>query len=256
LARPPQVPIVDDEEDAVELKDARILVTGASRGLGRALSAALAREGADVVLVARREEALNDAVGSIRASGGRAHAIAADVGEADAAARIAGAASAMVGPIDVVIHNASTLGPVPLRLLADTTDAQIDDALRVNLLAPFRLTRAVVGSMVQRGRGVIVHVSSDAGVEAYPTWGAYGASKAALDHLSRTWAAELEGTGVRVFSVDPGEMDTDMHADAIPDADRSTLARPDDVAARIVRAIADASVAPSGARIAASEVQP
>lgn len=238
----------------MELNRTTVLVTGASRGLGRALAIALAARGAEVVLVARDERALRDAVESIRASGGRAHAIAADVGSADAAARIAGAAAAMAGPLDVVIHNASTLGPVPLALLADTRDDEIERAVEVNFLGAFRLTRAVVGSMIQRRRGLVVHVSSDAAVEAYSRWGAYGATKAALDHLSRTWAAELEGTGVRVFAVDPGEMDTDMHADAIPEADRATLARPEDVAARIVRAIERAELAPSGARIAAGAV--
>ncbi len=238
----------------MELKEAKVLVTGASRGLGRALARAVAARGAEVVLVARDEEMLERVVKSIRAEGGSAHAIAADVGVADAAARIAGAANAMVGPLDVVVHNASSLGPVPLRLLADTPDALFEEALRVNVLAPFRLTRAVVGSMVRRGRGVIVHVSSDAAVEAYPSWGAYGASKAALDHLSRTWAAELSESGVRVFSVDPGEMDTDMHADAIPDANRAALGRPEDVAARIVRAIEDPALGPSGARVIADEV--
>lgn len=234
----------------MDLSKQAVLVTGASRGLGRALAVALAKRGATVVAVARDEGALKDVVASIRSAGHRAHALVVDVGEADAAARIAGAAAAMAGPIDVVIHNASALGPVPLVPLAETRDEDFEEALRVNLVAPFRLTRALVGSMAQRRGGAIVHISSDAAVEAYPTWGAYGASKAALDHLSRTWAAELEGTGVRVLAVDPGEMDTKMHADAIPDADRSTLARPEDVAERIVRLLEDPSV-PSGSRVKA-----
>ncbi len=240
----------------MELTNRTVLVTGASRGLGRALAIALARAGAEVVAVARSRGPLLELVSMLRTEGLRAHAIDADVGAPDAAARIAGAAAAMAGPIDVVIHDASALGPVPLAPLADTSDAEFEEALRVNLVASFRLTRALVGAMVQRGEGTIVHISSDAAVEAYPTWGAYGASKAALDHLSRTWAAELEGTGVRSFAVDPGEMDTKMHADAIPDADPATLARPEDVAARIVRLIEDPALAPSGSRVLASQVQP
>jgi NAD(P)-dependent dehydrogenase (short-subunit alcohol dehydrogenase family) len=105
--------------------------------------------------------------------------------------------------------------------------------------------------MALRGAGVIVHVSSDAAASAYPRWGAYGISKAAQDHLSRILAAELEGTGVRVFAVDPGEMDTAMHAAAIPDADRASLQRPADVAARIVQMIEDPARAPGGARLEA-----
>ena len=107
---------------------------------------------------------------------------------------------------------------------------------RPNLVGPFRLTKVLGGSMAMRGRGVVVHVSSDAAVSAYPRWGAYGVSKAAQDHLNRTLAAEMGEAGVRFLAIDPGEMDTQMHADAMPDADRSTLARPGDVAAKIVSA--------------------
>jgi NAD(P)-dependent dehydrogenase (short-subunit alcohol dehydrogenase family) len=106
--------------------------------------------------------------------------------------------------------------------------------------------------MALRGRGLVVHVTSDAGVAAYPTWGAYGVSKAGLDHLGRILGAELEGTGVRVVTVDPGEMDTAMHADAMPDADRATLLDPDVVAARIVRLVRGADSVPNGARVEAS----
>ena len=156
-----------------------------------------------------------------------------------------------MGPLDLLINNASTLGPQPLRLLLDTDCEDLSRALAVNLVGPFRLTKAVAGSMVLRGAGTIVNVSSDAAVEAYPRWGAYGASKAALDHLGRIWAAELEGTGVRVLTVDPGEMDTRMHADAMPDADRTLLADPARVAARIVALLASGAPA-SGARVAAA----
>ncbi|MBV8761157.1 MAG: SDR family oxidoreductase, partial [Deltaproteobacteria bacterium] len=120
--------------------------------------------------------------------------------------------------------------------------------LETNLVGPFRLTKVIAGAMALRGSGTIVHISSDAAVEAYPTWGAYGISKAAQDHLSRVLAAELAGTGVRVLAVDPGEMDTKMHADAVPDADRASLQRPADVAARLV-ALLGSDVA-SGSRIA------
>lgn len=209
-----------------------ILVTGASRGLGLALSRELARRGARVVGVARGEE-IEVAMAGIRAEGGAAWAIRADVGAPDAAARIAGAAAALVGPIDGLVQNAGTLGAVPLRPWLDGPADALEEALRVNTLGPAMLLRAVAGGMALRGRGVIVTISSDAAVEAYPTWGPYGASKAANDQLHRVVAAELAGTGVAVHVVDPGEMDTRMHADAVPDADRTSLGRPEAAARRI-----------------------
>jgi NAD(P)-dependent dehydrogenase (short-subunit alcohol dehydrogenase family) len=235
----------------MDLRGAAAVVTGGSRGLGAALGEALARSGARVVLVARGGEALESSVARIRAQGGEAHGLAEDMGDKEAIHRIAGASAALVGPIDLLIHNASTLGPVPLRLLLDTDCEDLEAALAVNLVGPFRLTKAIAGGMALRGRGVVVHVSSDAAVNAYPRWGAYAVSKAALDHLNRTWAAELEGTGVRFLSVDPGEMKTKMHADAIPECDPSTLADPADVAARIVRLIERAETLPNGARLEA-----
>jgi len=140
----------------------------------------------------------------------------------------------VVGPIDLLVHNASTLGPTPLRLLLDTECEDLQHVLETNLIGPFRLSRVIAGSMALRKTGTIVHISSDASVNAYERWGAYAVSKAALDHLSRIWAAELGGRGGRVLSVDPGEMDTLMHRRALPNADPSTLASPDQVAARII----------------------
>src|SRR5690349_17729161 len=227
-----------------------VLITGGSRGLGRALGLALGRAGARVVLVARHSEELADAVAAIRAVGGDAHAIVADVADRDAAHAIAGQAAAAVGPIDVLVNNASTLGPVPLRLLLDTDCEDLDRALAVNLVGPFRLTKAVAGPMVLRGGGTIVNVTSDAATEPYERWGAYGASKAALEQLGRVWAAELAGTGVRVITVDPGEMDTRMHADAIPDANRAELADPARVAAAIVALLQSQPGPAPGARVA------
>jgi len=227
------------------------LVTGASRGLGRALAEQLAARGARVALVAREAGPLRDVVAGIRARGGDAHAIVGDIAAKTAIHAIAGQAQGLVGEIEIAIHNASTLGPTPLRLLLDTECEDLSAVLETNLVGPFRLTKVLAGAMAIRGAGVIVHVSSDAAIEPYPRWGAYGASKAAQDHLSRILAAELDGTGVRVLAVDPGEMDTVMHAAAIPDADRATLAQPAVVAARIVQMIEDEARAGSGARLVA-----
>jgi len=227
------------------------LVTGASRGLGRALAEQLAARGARVALVAREAGPLGDVVAGIRARGGEAHAIAADIADKRAIHRIAGQAQGLVGELGIAIHNASTLGPTPLRLLLDTECEDLEAVLQTNLVGPFRLTKVLAGAMAVRGQGVIVHISSDAAVEPYPRWGAYSIAKAAQDHLSRILATELDGTGVRVLAVDPGEMDTVMHAAAIPDADRSTLGQPAQVAARILEMIEDEARAKSGARLVA-----
>ena len=214
-----------------------VLLTGASRGLGEALAVELGRAGARLALVAREERALTRVVRAVREAGGEAHPVPGDVSSADAAARIAGVATALLGSIEVVIHNASSLGPVPLRPLAETSDAAFEEALATNLVGPFRLSRALVGPMALRGGGLVVQVSSDAATTPYPGWGAYGASKAALEHLGRIWDAELAACGVRFVNVDPGEMDTRMHRDAMPEADPATLARPEQVARRLVQAL-------------------
>jgi NAD(P)-dependent dehydrogenase (short-subunit alcohol dehydrogenase family) len=232
----------------MEIEGSAVVVTGGSQGLGAALARELAARRARVVVVARGEEALRGVVDDIRRRGGEAHSLVADVGDKQATHAIAGAASALVGPIDVLVHNASTVGPVPLRLLLDTECEDLTRVLEVNVVGPFRLSKAIVGGMVLRDRGLVVHVSSDAATSAYARWGAYGASKAAADHLARIWAAELEATRVRFVSVDPGEMDTVMHADAIPGADRSTLGRPADVARRLADLIARSDEVTNGSR--------
>jgi NAD(P)-dependent dehydrogenase (short-subunit alcohol dehydrogenase family) len=223
-----------------------VLITGAGRGLGRALFEQLARAGARVVGVARHTEALERAAGALRA----------DVGDVDAIYPLAGASQALVGPIELLVHAASTLGPTPLGPLLDLPCEELLRVLQVNLLGPFRLTRAIAGGMLVRGSGIVASISSDAAVSAYPNWGAYGVSKAALDHLSRSWAAELRGTGVSAISIDPGEMDTDMHRDAIPGADPTTLARPGDVARQIIAGLERLTLEQSGARVIAADWSP
>jgi len=145
------------------------------------------------------------------------------------------------GGLDVLINNASSLGPVPLAPLADTDCEDFAQALATNVLGPFRLTKAVLGALAasaRDGRGaVVVNVSSDAAINAYANWGAYGASKAALRHMTRIWEEELGHLGVRFLSLDPGDMDTPLHALAVPDADPRDLLAPAVAAQAIVDAI-------------------
>jgi len=141
----------------------------------------------------------------------------------------------------VLINNASSLGPIPLATLADTACEDFAQALETNVLGPFRLTKALLGALAassREGRGaVVVNVSSDAAINAYANWGAYGASKAALRQMTRIFDEELRALGVRFLSIDPGDMDTPLHALAMPDADPRDLCAPADAARTIVDAI-------------------
>jgi len=226
-----------------------VMVTGASRGLGRAIALAFAREGAALALCARGEADLEAAGASARGLGADILLVPADLRSERDVERFAALTLDHFGRVDALVNNASELGPTPLPLLADLSPAALASLLEVNVVAPLRLTQAVLGGMLLRGSGTIVNVSSDAAVTGYPGWGGYGASKAALDGLTRGWAAELEGTGVRVLSVDPGDMDTDMHRAADPDADPATLARPEAVAEAFVRLVAEP---PAGPRVEAA----
>ena len=238
----------------MDLRNRSALVTGASRGLGEFLARELARAGARVVLVARGREELERVARAIRAEGGEAHALVADVGGRDDAHRIAGAAAALAGPVDLLVHNAGELGRTPLPLLLDTENEDFERTLQVNLLGPFRLTRAIAGPMVLRGGGLVLLITSDASVSAYPRWGMYGVSKAAADRLMAIWGEELAGTGVRFLALDPGEMNTRMHRDAIPEADPDTLGDPEAIAREIVSLIRSSGPGPAESRAVLAEL--
>ena len=212
------------------------LITGASRGLGLEIARAYAARGAKLVIAARGQEALDAAAAELRALTDVV-ALAVDVSED--AERLVEAGTQAFGRIDVLVNNASELGPSPMPALADYPWQALERVLRVNVLAPLHLAQLVLPGMKERGEGVIINVSSDAGVEAYPGWGGYGASKAALEHISRTLAAELEGTGVRVYCVDPGDMNTEMHRLAEPGVDLSGLPGPEVAAPAFVRLVED-----------------
>lgn len=228
-----------------------VLITGASRGLGLSLARAFGREGARIGLVARNAAELDRAAATLRSDGTDVVALPFDVGAKEDAYRIAGAAQLALGPVDVLIHNASTLGPVPLRPLALGECEDFAAVLETNVLGPFRLTKALLPSLTRPDANApaLVFISSDASVSAYPDWGFYGVSKAALDHLARSFAAEHPE--LPVLTVDPGEMDTAMHRAALPHADVATLRKPHDVARAILAALPHAQ---TGSRFTVEEV--
>jgi NAD(P)-dependent dehydrogenase (short-subunit alcohol dehydrogenase family) len=234
----------------MKISNTNIIITGASRGLGEALSRQLAARRANVIMVARDKKNLDAVVDSIRANGGNAHGLSFYVGNKEHVYPLVGAAQGLIGPIDIVIHNASTLGPLPMPLLAETACEDLAQVLETNLIGPFRITKALLGNMLLRKSGLVIHMTSDAATNAYPNWGAYGVSKLALEHLGRTFAAELEGTGISFWNIDPGEMNTRMHADALPEADVTKLQDPSLVATRIIQWIETNSIT-SGSRVAA-----
>jgi NAD(P)-dependent dehydrogenase (short-subunit alcohol dehydrogenase family) len=211
--------------------DTVVLVTGASRGLGRALATELARGNASLSLCARDAARLETVAAEARTAGAAGVlAVPADIASARDVDRLVAVTLDRYGRIDVLVNNASELGPTPLPFLADAPPQALREVFDVNVFGSFRLTQAVIGGMLLHDRGLVVNITSDAAVEGYPGWGLYGASKAAVDLLTRVWSAELQGTGVRVVAVDPGDMDTDMHRAAEPDADPSSLRSPVDVA--------------------------
>ena len=219
------------------LQGLRVAVTGGTSGLGLALVRALHAQGARVAFVARHAGRVQRAAAELDGT----HGIVGDIASKTDTHRIALQINAALGGLDVLVNNASSLGPVPLALLADTECEDLEAALAANLLGPFRLTKALLGSLTASARehrtALVVNISSDAAVTPYAGWGAYGASKAALLHLSRIWNEELAEHGVRVISFDPGDMDTPLHALAVPDADPAGLKRPADSARELVAKI-------------------
>ena len=201
----------------------RLAVTGGTSGLGLALVETALARGARVAFVARTRDRVDQVTRTRRGARG----VVGDVSRQDDIYPVALQLAAALGGIDVLVNNASSLGPVPLVPLADTNCEDLEAALATNLLGPFRLTKALLGSLTASARerrgGLVVNISSDAAVNAYEGWGAYSASKAALLHLTRIWHAEVAPLGLQMLSFDPGDMDTPLHAAALPDADRSLL---------------------------------
>jgi NAD(P)-dependent dehydrogenase (short-subunit alcohol dehydrogenase family) len=213
------------------------IVTGGSRGLGKALARELLGCGLHVIVDGRDAKALEAARLELSAYGDVV-AIAGDVVDKEHAHALVAAAKRF-GRLDLLVNNASTLGEVPLPRIDQLSSETFDLLFEVNVFAPIHLMQHALRLMLRSGDpATIVNVTSDAGVEAYPTWGGYGATKAALEHISRVLAAELEPSVVRVLVADPGDMNTQMHRDAIPDADPSELRDPAESARALLAAIA------------------
>jgi NAD(P)-dependent dehydrogenase (short-subunit alcohol dehydrogenase family) len=232
--------IHSEHDPSGPLDGARVAVTGGTSGLGLALLRELRDRHARVAFVARTRARVDEVARDHPGSFG----IVGDVARKDDIYPVALQIVGDLGGLDVLINNASSLGPAPLALLGDTDCEDFDLALATNVLGPFRLTKALLGALsasAREGRGgVVLNVSSDAAMNPYPGWGAYGASKAALHHLSRIWNEELSNDGLSVLSLDPGDMDTPLHAIAVPDADPETLKRPETAARELADAIAAA----------------
>jgi NAD(P)-dependent dehydrogenase (short-subunit alcohol dehydrogenase family) len=202
------------------------IVTGASRGLGRAVAEGLAREGWSLVIDGRRGGALEEAaaeLGPLLAPGSALRAVAGDITDSAHRQALIGAA-AELGGLDLLVNNAGTLGASPLPTLGHYPLDELRVALEVNVVAPLGVTQAALPLLTQSPHPRVLNVTSDAAVEAYEGWGGYGAGKAALEHLGAVLAVEYPT--VTVWSVDPGDLRTVMHQDAYPGEDISDRPEP------------------------------
>lgn len=224
---------------AIHMQKPIVIITGASQGLGAALAREYASRAGGLIVTARHREPLEALASELQ------HlipviAIAGSVADDEHAHTVIETARTRFGRIDTLINNASTLGRAPMPPLEHLGPNTFNELMNVNVRAPLHLAQHALQLMRGAQSGTIVNISSDAGVAAYAGWGGYGASKAALEHLSRTLGEELAGTNVRVVVVDPGNMNTRMHRDAEPGADLSGLPDPKTVAPHIVRFIENA----------------
>ncbi len=212
------------------------IVTGASKGLGRAVASLLADRGVALVLTARGNAGLQLAADSF-ANRTSVVTLAGDVADSAHIHALIELAEQRFGRIDLIVNNASTIGRSPMPSLVHLSPVVFDRLFATNVYAPLHLIQHALPVMERNGGGTIVNVSSDAAVAAYAGWGGYGASKAALDHLSRVLAVELDGTGVSVIVADPGNMNTDLHREAEPGEDLSGLPLPETVAPALLAVI-------------------
>ena len=211
------------------------LVTGASRGIGRAVALELARQGAHVIAMARTQGALEELDDAIRSEGGEATLVPCDIKDFEAIDRLGAAIHERWGKLDVLVGNAGVLGPITP--MAHVDPKQWDEVIAVNVTANYRLLRSLDPLLRASEAGRVVFLSSGVAqrAEQKPYWGAYAISKGALDLMMRTYAAETVSTSnVKVMSVNPGPLRTRMRAKAMPGEDPQTLKTPEDVAPKIV----------------------
>ncbi len=225
------------------------LITGGSKGLGRALATSLVKDGWSVVIDGRDPSALDEAVGALRnvSNGQAVRGIAGDVADPQHRAALLQAVTE-IGRLDLVVNNASILGPSPQPVLADYPLDEFQHVLAVNVVAPLALLQATLTLLRTHG-GTVIDITSDAAVEGYAGWGGYGSSKAALEQLSNVLAAEEPD--VKVYWFDPGDMRTEMHQAAFPGEDISDRPLPDSVVPALRRLLSESP--PSG-RFRASEL--
>lgn len=227
-----------------------VMITGASKGLGRALTIAFAKEGARLAICSRSEKGIQKVKQEAERLGAEVLAIRADVSQPGEVERFVAITQEVYGQIDVLINNASILGPSPMPLLLDYPQEDFAEVLRVNAVSAFLVSQRVIPVMLERNEGSIINVTSEAGHVGYAGWGAYGISKFAMEGLTQTWADELKHTNVRVNMVDPGEMDTEMHQLAVPDCDYP-LAKPEDVVDIFLHLASDQAKGTNGQRFEA-----
>lgn len=233
-------------------KNIVVMITGASKGLGRALTLAFAKQGVRLALCARGEEGLRKVEKEVRELGAEVVAVSADTTNVKDVNRFVSIVEEAFGGVDILINNASIFGPGPA-LLADYPDHEFKEVLFANVLNPFLVTKRVLPGMLIRNSGRILNVTSEAGKTGYAEWGAYGISKFAVEGLTQTWGDELQDTGVSIAMVDPGEMDTEMHAIAVPDCDYE-LADPHEVADVFVYLALNDSLEVNGKRFEAQSI--
>jgi NAD(P)-dependent dehydrogenase (short-subunit alcohol dehydrogenase family) len=227
------------------------LVTGGSRGIGKAVAAAYAMEGAKVFICARNAADLANAIDDVRRTGGEILGLAGDVADPDHVRNIVDTALLHFGEIDVLVNNASLLGPrVPI---VDYPYSAWREVMRVNVDGPFLMTQAVLRTMLPRGAGSIINVSSGVGRVGKAQWGAYSSSKFAIEGFTQMLAEELSGTGIRVNALNPGATRTAMRAAAYPDENPLTLPRPEDLAPAFVYLACDESLTVTGKSLEARD---